>query len=160
MSQKSWCHLKLCQIHNLQLLQLLVFVTESKLIGAFLLESKHPIYWEVNFVYILNNLPAANDTENINEVSRCQLLANGRAKLQPTVWSKIIMLICQGLINCFTILQKWSKWPSWYTPHQKWIKLKWSGHLDNSLTHCRNYILTVNNYPHKRMLRMCFFLFK
>ena len=49
--------------------------------GAFLLESKHPIYWEVNFVYILNNLPAANDTENVNEVRRCQLLANGRAKL-------------------------------------------------------------------------------
>ena len=53
--------------------------------GAFLLESKHPICWEGNCVYILNNLPAANDTENINEVSRCQLLANGRAKLQPTV---------------------------------------------------------------------------
>ena len=45
--------------------------------GAFLLESKHPIYWEVNFVYILNNLPAANDTENVNEVRRCQLLENG-----------------------------------------------------------------------------------
>ena len=85
MSPKTWCALKVCQIHNLQLLQLLVFVTESKLIGAFLLESKHPIYWEVNFVYILNNLPAANDTENINEVSRCQLMANGRANLQPTV---------------------------------------------------------------------------
>ena len=49
--------------------------------GAVLVESKHPIYWEVNFVYILINLPAANDTENVNEVRRCQLLANGRAKL-------------------------------------------------------------------------------
>ena len=46
--------------------------------GAFLVESKHPIYWEVNFVYILNNLLAANDTENVNEVRRCPLLANGR----------------------------------------------------------------------------------
>ena len=34
------------------------------------LESKHLFYWEVNFVYILNNLPAANDTDNVNEVSR------------------------------------------------------------------------------------------
>ena len=49
--------------------------------GAGPLESKHLFYWEVNFVYILNNLPAANDTENVNEVRRCQLLANGRAKL-------------------------------------------------------------------------------
>ena len=38
--------------------------------GAVPLESKHLFYWEVNFVYILNNLPAANDTENVNEVSR------------------------------------------------------------------------------------------
>ena len=37
--------------------------------GAVPLESKHLFYWEVNFVYILNNLPAANDTENVNEVS-------------------------------------------------------------------------------------------
>ena len=56
MSPKTWCALKVCQIHNLQLLQLLVFVR------AFLLESKHPIYWEVNFVYILNNLPAHRQT--------------------------------------------------------------------------------------------------
>ena len=53
--------------------------------GAVPLESKHLFYWEVNFVYFLNLLPAANDTENVNEVSRCQLLANGRAKLQTTV---------------------------------------------------------------------------
>ena len=38
--------------------------------GAVPLESKHLFYWEVNFVYILNNLPAANDTDNVNEVSR------------------------------------------------------------------------------------------
>ena len=37
--------------------------------GAFPLESKHLFYREVNFVYILNNLPAANDTDNVNEVS-------------------------------------------------------------------------------------------
>ena len=44
-------------------------MTNLMLKGAVPLESKHLFYWEVNFVYILNNLPAANDTENVNEVS-------------------------------------------------------------------------------------------
>ena len=47
---------------------LIVMLIEQK--GAVLVKSKHSIYWEVNFVYILNNLPAANDTDNVNEVSR------------------------------------------------------------------------------------------
>ena len=44
MSPKSWCPLKVCQINGLQLLQLLTFATEGKLLSSFLqniiLESK------------------------------------------------------------------------------------------------------------------------
>ena len=43
--------------------------------GAFLLKAKQLFYWEVNFVYFLNLLPAANDTENVNEVSRVNVVS-------------------------------------------------------------------------------------
>ena len=39
------------------------------------LKAKQLFYWEVNFVYFLNLLPAANDTENVNEVSRVNVVS-------------------------------------------------------------------------------------
>ena len=43
MSPKSWCPLKVCQINGLQLLQLLTFATEGKLLCS-ITPCVHPIY--------------------------------------------------------------------------------------------------------------------
>ena len=66
MSPKSWCPLKVCQIHNLQLLQLLTYATVMEFLWPGLTDSLalREILGHEDSLDIV-----ANVTENINDVN-------------------------------------------------------------------------------------------